>query len=80
MAALIIDRVQESEIRKTAIEDGMLTMSQDGILKVIDGLTTMDEVWASAGKEESLQSLYDDILSDTGIQETLAKSTETGKK
>lgn len=80
MATLIIDRVQESEIRKTAIEDGMLTMSQDGILKVIDGLTTMDEVWASAGKEESLQNLYDDILSDAGIQETLAKSTQTGKK
>lgn len=80
MATLIIDRVQESEIRKTAIEDGMLTMSQDGILKVIDGLTTMDEVWASAGKEESLQNLYDDILSDAGIQETLAKSTQTGEK
>lgn len=77
MASLIIDRAQEAEIRKSAIEGGMLTMAQDGILKVIDGLTTMDEVWKSAGKEESLQSLYDDILSDSGIQETLTKSAST---
>jgi len=79
MAALISDGALENEIRKAAIEDGMLTMSQDGILKVIDGFTTMDEVWNSAGKEESLQSLYDDILSDVGIQETLEKSGGRGK-
>lgn len=79
MAGLIIERGQESEIRRVAIEDGMLTMAQDGILKVIDGFTTMDEVWTSAGKEESLGSLYDDILSDVGIQETIAKGNEPKK-
>lgn len=79
MAALIIERAQEAEIRKTAIEDGMLTMAQDGILKVIDGITTMDEVWASAGKEEALQELYNDILSDVGIQETIAKKSHKEK-
>jgi len=80
MAALIIDRAQEAEIRRVAIEDGMLTMAQDGILKVIDGLTTMDEVWASAGKEESLQELYNDILSDVGMEETLAKRAEINEE
>ncbi len=79
MATLIIEGAQENEIRKAAIEDGMLTMAQDGILRVIEGLTTMDEVWTSAGKEETLQGLYDDILSDVGIQETIAKSAETKK-
>ena len=79
MSALIIDHAQQSEIRRTAIEDGMLTMTQDGILKVVDGITTMDEVWSSAGKEESLQSLYDDILSDAGIQATIAKGNESKK-
>lgn len=79
MAALIIDRAQEAVIKRTAIEDGMLTMAEDGILKVVDGITTMDEVWSSAGKEESLQSLYDDILSDAGIQATIAKSNESKK-
>lgn len=79
MANLIITGATENEIRRTAIEDGMLTMSQDGMLKVIDGTTTMDEVWNSAGKEESLQNLYDDILSDSGMQDTLAKSEGRGK-
>lgn len=79
MSALISDRAMEIEIRTAAIEDGMLTMSQDGILKVIDGTTTLDEVWNSAGKEESLQKFYDDILSDSGIQETIAKGSGRGK-
>jgi len=79
MAELIINGGQEHEIRKKAIEDGMLTMAQDGILKVVDGITTMDEVWASAGKEESLTSLYDDILSDTGTKATLVKNESLGK-
>lgn len=79
MAELISQGALENEIRTTAIADGMLTMSQDGVLKVIDGLTTLDEVWSSAGKEEALQKLYDDILSDTGMQETLAKSEGRGK-
>ncbi len=79
MSELIISGGTEGEIRRAAIEDGMLTMSQDGILKVIDGLTTMNEVWNSAGKEESLQNLYDDILSDVGIKETLEKSDGRGK-
>lgn len=79
MGKLITEGARETDIRTAAIEDGMLTMSQDGILKVIDGLTTMDEVWSSAGKEESLQALYDDILSDSGMQETMAKSEGRGK-
>lgn len=79
MAALIIDRASQAEIRKVAIEDGMLTMAQDGILKVVDGITTMDEVWKSAGKEESLQSLYDDILSDVGMRKTITEGIDEKK-
>ncbi len=79
MAGLIVSGALENEIRKLAIEDGMLTMSQDGILKVIEGFTTMDEVWNSAGKEEALQSLYDDILTDVNIQETVEKGGGRGK-
>ncbi len=77
MSALISSVATENDIRTAAIEDGMLTMSQDGILKVIDGLTTMDEVWRSAGKEESFQSLYDDILADKNM---VTKKKEPTKK
>jgi type II secretory ATPase GspE/PulE/Tfp pilus assembly ATPase PilB-like protein len=31
-----------------AIKDGMVTMAQDGLLKALDGLTSVDEVLAVA--------------------------------
>lgn len=65
MADLISSLASEQEIQTAAVAGGMLTMSQDGLLKVLDGLTTMDEVWRSAGKEEELEDLYADILADT---------------
>lgn len=34
----------EADFQKAAIEQGMLTMQQDGILKVLKGLTSFDEV------------------------------------
>jgi type IV pilus assembly protein PilB len=33
-----------SEIQDKAVEEGMLTMEQDGILKVLEGETTLEEV------------------------------------
>ncbi len=32
-------------IQETAIAGGMITMKQDGILKAMDGLTTIEEIW-----------------------------------
>ena len=37
-------KTSADEIKKTAIEDGMITMSQDGVNKIAAGLTTIDEV------------------------------------
>lgn len=34
-----------TELGKKAIQNGMVTMKQDGILKSIEGLTTLEEVW-----------------------------------
>jgi type IV pilus assembly protein PilB len=53
MEVFVIDRdIQEltnrgaitSELQDKAIENGMITMAQDGILKVIEGVTTIEEV------------------------------------
>ena len=33
-----------SDIQKLAMEEGMLTMKQDGYVKVLEGVTTLDEV------------------------------------
>lgn len=40
----IIDRLDASEIKKLAIKNGMRTMIDDGIDKIKQGLTTLDEV------------------------------------
>ena len=41
---LAVARRPASEIKEAAIKGGMITMKQDGILKVFQGLTTIDEV------------------------------------
>ncbi len=42
--ALILDSASARVIRKEAVNCGMRTMREDGIMKVIRGVTTMDEV------------------------------------
>ena len=41
---LILERASAAEIEKQAVSEGMITMKQDGYLKVLDGLTTIEEV------------------------------------
>ncbi len=42
---LILKRVSSSQIQQKAIEQGMVTMLQDGVLKALEGVTSMEEVW-----------------------------------
>ncbi len=41
---LVIANAPDSSIRRAAIEGGMRTLSRDGLRKVLDGLTSIDEV------------------------------------
>jgi type IV pilus assembly protein PilB len=41
---LILQNVGAAEIRDAAIEDGMLTLRMDGWLKILKGITTMEQV------------------------------------
>ena len=41
---LILERSPSSKIEAQAKEDGMITMKQDGYLKVVEGVTTLEEV------------------------------------
>jgi len=43
--SLIVERASTNEILNKALEEGMITMKQDGVLKVIKGVTTMEEVY-----------------------------------
>lgn len=42
--SLIVQRATSAEIQRKAIEQGMVTMRQDGYLKALSGLTTLEEV------------------------------------
>jgi type IV pilus assembly protein PilB len=44
IARLILERGTSSQIEKQARDEGMVTMKQDGYLKVIEGITTLEEV------------------------------------
>lgn len=72
IAAIIDNFASENEIREAAKKEGMMTMNQDGILKVVEGITTFQEVWRTTGRDEALESLYQDILSDPNIENTKA--------
>jgi len=41
---LIVNHATSSEIQKLAVSQGMITMRQDGYLKVLQGITTIEEV------------------------------------
>ena len=41
---LILQNVGAAEIRDAAVEEGMLTLRMDGWLKILKGITTMEQV------------------------------------
>lgn len=45
MQQLILKRVSSEELNTQAINQGMVTMIQDGILKALEGVTSMEEIW-----------------------------------
>ena len=45
LKAMVAKRASGTELAAQAVKNGMVTMKQDGILKAIDGLTTLEEVW-----------------------------------
>ncbi|MDO8529315.1 MAG: GspE/PulE family protein [bacterium] len=60
---LILEMGSESDIARAALENGMITMAQDGILKSIEGLTSLEEVWRVTGQAEFLEEIYDKLMS-----------------
>ncbi|WKZ28612.1 MAG: GspE/PulE family protein [Patescibacteria group bacterium] len=45
---ILSGNVSEYQMQEIAAKQGMITMAQDGLLKALDGLTTIDEVLAAA--------------------------------
>jgi general secretion pathway protein E len=44
MKGLVLQSFDSNRIRKQAVQDGMITLRQDGIQKVLDGVTTVEEI------------------------------------
>lgn len=45
ISALVMDKKSISEIHNQAIKEGMITMVQDGFIKALEGITTIEEVF-----------------------------------
>ena len=41
---VVINNPSEREIKKAAIPQGILTMEQDGVIKILSGVTALDEL------------------------------------
>lgn len=65
-----------SDLRDAARAEGMMTMNQDGVLKVVEGLTTFEEVWRHTDHDEELTGLYRRILSEEHAGEKPTDQTE----
>lgn len=74
------------EILRRAIENGMLTMLQDGVLKCLDGITSLNEIYRVVGKFDYIDAIYDIVVSDVvgrGIKiddKTLQRAREIVKE
>lgn len=53
------------QILRQAVENGMLTILQDGILKCLEGITSISEVYRVSGNFDYVNELYDIVISQT---------------
>ncbi|MFZ4631938.1 MAG: GspE/PulE family protein [Patescibacteria group bacterium] len=76
---LTIDNAPSFKILQQAIENGMITMLQDGVLKVIEGRTSLEEVYRVIGNFDYINELYDIVISQTIGRGVKIKAEEYAK-
>ncbi len=64
MADLLNAHPTENDIRILAKKEGMLSLIEDGVLKCLEGITTLAEVVRHTGMEESLAEFFTEILEE----------------
>lgn len=62
---LILDMASETDLTFAALESGMVTMLQDGILKALEGITSIEEVKRATGEGDFLEDIYEKLMSQT---------------
>lgn len=61
---LTAEKAPAFKILQQAIENGMLTMLQDGVIKTLEGKTSLEEVYRVIGKFDYIDAIYDIVVSD----------------
>lgn len=62
---LILETAGDNALLMAALESGMVTMLQDGIIKSIDGLTSIDEVKRVTGDGDFLEETYENLMAQS---------------
>ena len=70
---LILEMAGETDLALAAMEAGLVTMLQDGILKAVKGITSIDEVKRITGQGEFLENLYEKLMAQALGKELLIK-------
>lgn len=70
MADLLNQNPSENDIRTLAKKEGMLSLIEDGVLKCLEGITTLEEVVRHTGIEESLEEFFKEILEGKKVAES----------
>jgi len=69
----------EEEILSLSLEAGMITMLQDGILKALEGITSLEEVQRVTGEGRFLEELYEKIISQLLLRSILITADDARK-
>ena len=72
---MILDLAGETEMTIAALEAGMVTMLQDGVLKAVQGITSIDEVKRVTGQGEFLENIYEKLMSQLLGRSILVKKS-----
>ena len=72
---LTMDNAPSFKIMQQAIENGMVTMLQDGVLKVLEHQTSLEEVYRVIGNFDYVEELY-----KVAISQTISQGIEIGVK
>jgi len=62
---LILETAGDNALLLAALESGMVTMLQDGIIKSIEGITSIDEVKRVTGDGDFLEETYENLMAQS---------------
>jgi len=74
---LIVNNIPEFKIFRKAVENGMVTLFQDGVLHAIDGETSIEEVLSVAGDISYVEEIYESTLTSALSRGIYIKKSDT---